>query len=77
MIERGDDGLQVSLVGADKELVGPLKTDLDGDELEIKLEAVGDETDKAAVDIVRAFFEASVDDFRLALRVRSADGHLS
>ncbi len=77
VIERGDGGLQVSLVGTDKEVVGPLKTDLDGDELEIKLEAAGgDETDKAAVDIVRAFFEASVDDLRLALRVRSADGHL-
>jgi hypothetical protein len=77
VIERGDDGLQVSMVGTDQERVGPLKTELSGGDLEIKLEAAGgDEADKAAVDIVRALFEASIEDFKLTLRVRTADGHL-
>lgn len=77
VIERGDDGLQVSLVGTGKERVGPLKTDLDGDELEIKLEAVGgSDEDKAAVDMVRELFEATVEDFKMVLTFRSADSHL-
>jgi len=77
VIERGGDGLQVSILGAGTEPVGPLKTELDGDELEIKLEAVSDdETDKAAVEMVRALFEATIEDFKMTLRVRAADGHL-
>ena len=77
VIERGDDGLQVSMIGADKERVGPLKTDLDGDELGIKLEAVGgSDEDQAAVDIVRKLFEATIEDFKLVLRYRSADSRL-
>lgn len=76
-IERGDDGLEVTIIGSDKAQVGPLKTDLDGDELEVKLEAAGgDDTNKAAIDVVAAMFEASVDDFKMTLRVRDADGHL-
>jgi hypothetical protein len=77
VIERGDDGLQVSLIGADESRVGPLKTHLDGDELEIKLEAVGGgDSDKAAVDMVRALFEATVEDFKMVLRFRGADTRL-
>jgi hypothetical protein len=77
VIERGDDGIQVSMIGAGKEHIGPLQTHLDGDELEIKLEAVGgDDTDKAAVDMVRALFEATIEDFKMVLRFRSADSRL-
>ncbi len=77
MIEHGDDGIQVTMVGADKQRVGPLKTDLNGDALEIKLEAVGDDAQqKAAVEMVRALFEATIEDFKMTLRVRGADGHL-
>lgn len=77
VIVRGDDGLEVSMIGTDQERVGPLKTELDGDELEVKLEAAGgDETDEAAIDLVRALFEATVEDFKMTLRVREADGHL-
>ncbi len=77
VIERGGGGLQVTMVGTDKQRVGPLKTELDGEELEMKLEAVGgDETDKAAVDMVRALYEATIEDFKMTLRLRDADGHL-
>jgi hypothetical protein len=77
VVKRGDDGLVVTMVGTDKQSVGPLKTDLDGQALEIKLEAVGDDAQqKAAVDMVRALFEATVEDFKMILRVRDADGHL-
>ena len=77
VIEHGDDGIQVTMVGADKQRVGPLKTDLNGDALEIKLEAVGDDAQqKAAVEMVRALFEATIEDFKMTLRVRGADDHL-
>jgi len=77
VIEQGDDGLEVTIVGSDKARVGPLKTDLSGEELEVKLEAAGgDETNKAAIDVVAAMFEASVDDFKMSLRLRDSDGHL-
>jgi hypothetical protein len=77
VIEHGGGGLQVTMIGADKSRVGPLKKHLDGDELEIKLEAVGgDDADKAAVDTVRALFEATVEDFKMVLRLRGADSHL-
>jgi len=77
LIERGDDGLEVTMIGADARRVGPLKTDLDGDDLEVKFEAAGgDETDKAAIDVVGALFEASVDDFKMTLRLRDSDGVL-
>jgi hypothetical protein len=77
VVERGDDGLQVTLVGGDKEQIGPLKTDLSGDELEIKLETTGDSAEqKAAVEMVKALFEATIEDFTMVLRVRGADGHL-
>jgi hypothetical protein len=73
VIEHGDDGIQVTMVGADKQRVGPLKTDLNGDALEIKLEAVGDDAQqKAAVEMVRALFEATIEDFKMTLRVRGA-----
>ena len=75
VVERGDDGLRASLIGSDQQRVGPLKCDLDGEELEISLEAVGDD-DKAAVDAVRALFEATLEDFRIVLTVRDADGRL-
>jgi hypothetical protein len=76
-VEQGGGGLEVTIIGADDARVGPLKTDLDGDELEIKLEAAGgDETNKAAIDVVAAMFEASVDDFKMTLRLRDSDGHL-
>jgi len=77
VIEHGDDGIEVTMVGADKQRVGPLKTELDGEALEIKLEAVGDDAQqKAAVDMVRAVFEAAVEDFKMVLRVRGANGRL-
>ena len=63
LVERGDDGIEVTMIGTDQARVGPLKTSLDGDELEVKFEAAGgDETDKAAIEVVGALFEASVDD---------------
>jgi hypothetical protein len=77
VIERDDGGLQVTLVGADQQRIGPLKTDLSGDELEIKLEATGDdEQQKTAVEMVKALFEATIQDFKMALRIRDADGRL-
>lgn len=77
VIEQGDDGIEVTIIGSDKARVGPLKTDLDGDEIEVKLEAAGgDETNKTAIDVVAAMFEASVDDFKMTLRRRESDGHL-
>ena len=77
LIARGDDDLAVTIVGADGARVGPLKTGLDGDELVIKFEAAGgDETDKAAIEVVGAMFKASVDDFKMSLRLRGSDGHL-
>jgi len=77
LVDRGDEGLQVTMISADDARVGPLKTDFDGDELEIKLEAAGgDKTDKTAIDIAAAMFEASVDDFKMTLRLRESDGHL-
>ncbi len=77
VVERGDDGLQVVLLGGGQERVGPLKCELDGDDLEIKLEAAGGSADdKAAVDVVRALFQATVEDFRMVLSVRDADGRL-
>lgn len=77
VVERGGDGLQASLIGSDQERVGPLRCDLDGDELEIKLEAAGgSDEEKAAVEVARALFEATVEDFRMVLNVRDADGRL-
>jgi len=77
VIKHGDDGLEVTLVGTDKQQVGPLKTELDGEALEIKLEAVDDDAgQKAAIDTMRALFEATIEDFKMVLRLRDADGHL-
>lgn len=77
VIERDGGGLQVTMVGADQQRIGPLKTDLSDDELEIKLEATGgDEQQKAAVETVKALFEATIEDFKMALRIRDADGRL-
>lgn len=77
VIERGGGGLQVTMVSADQERVGPLKTDLDGDELEIKLETTGGGGEQeAAVDMVRSLFEAAIDDFKMVLTYRDADSRL-
>lgn len=77
VIEKNGRDFEIDIVGADQQSVGPLKGELDGDELEIKLEtAGGDEAQQAAVTVVKAMFEALVEDFELLLTHRSSDDHL-
>ena len=77
VIAKSEGEFQISILGADQQRVGPLKGELHGDELEIKLESANDdEAEAAAVAVVKAMFEALVEDFELLLTHRSSDDRL-
>lgn len=76
IVKNGSD-FEISILGADQQRVGPLKGELHGDELEIRLESAGgDDAEQAAVAVVKAMFEALVEDFELLLTHRSSDDRL-